>query len=240
MLQENLEERVRLADQTHKYRDAVLDRAVFFLLWHGGLRVGEVEELRLDDLDLESRKIFVRRGKGVQDRTVYLTDTAFRAVQTYLEHRGEGITDHFFMYRNRALRKDLVWDRIKAAGKRTGVKVYPHRLRHTCATQLLNAGCRVPSIQRFLGHKRLNTTMVYAKIHDHKVAEDYYDGMEHIEKRMSLAAMGDVVKAPIRENERLQLLSLIDELTDSNMKNQDRLEVIAQMRCLLTQETESG
>jgi len=44
------------------------------------------------------------------------------------------------------------------------VTVYPHRLRHTCATQLLNAGCRVTSIQKFLGHKRLNSTMIYARL----------------------------------------------------------------------------
>jgi len=66
----------------------------------------------------------------------------------------------------------------------------------------------VPSIQRFLGHKRLNTTMVYAKIHDHKVAEDFYVGMKQIEKRMSLAEMGDVVKVPIDGCELEQLLAL--------------------------------
>ena len=64
-------------------------------------------------------------------------------------------TDHLFLYRNELLCKDLVRNRVQAAGERAGVKVYPHRLGRTCATQLLNAGCRVTSIQKLLGHRRL-------------------------------------------------------------------------------------
>ena len=56
--------------------------------------------------------------------------------------------------------------------------MYPHKLRHTCATQLLNAGCPVTSIQKFLGHKKLNTTMVYARAHDHTVEADYFAAMK--------------------------------------------------------------
>jgi hypothetical protein len=67
-----------------------------------------------------------------------------------------------------------------------GVKVHPHRLRHTCATQLLNAGCRVTSIQRFLGHNKLNTTMIYARAHDKEVAQDYFKAMESVERRMEI------------------------------------------------------
>ena len=107
-------------------------------------------------------------------------------LRAYLAVRGMGPTDHLFLYRNEPLSKDLVRDRIKAAGERVGVKVYPHRLRHTCATQLLNAGCRVTSIQKFLGHKRLNSTMIYARVHDRTVAEDYYAAMEAVEKRLEV------------------------------------------------------
>jgi site-specific recombinase XerC len=52
------------------------------------------------------------------------------------------------------------------SGVRVGVQVYPHRLRHTAATKLLNASYRITSIQKFLGHKKLNTTMIYARLHD--------------------------------------------------------------------------
>lgn len=103
-----------------------------------------------------------------------------------IEVRGLGGSDHLFLYRNRALRKDLAYNRIKASGQRVGVPVSPHRLRHTCATQLLNAGCPATSIQKLLGHQRLNSTMVYARVHDHTMAQDYYAAMEQVEQRLDL------------------------------------------------------
>ena len=146
-----------------------------------------ISPLKLEDLDLPGRKLMVRNGKGLSDRAVYLTDTAVRAVRAYLPVRGLGPTDHLFLYRNEPLSKDLIRNRLQAAGKRVGVKVYPHRLRHTCATQLLNAGCRVTSIQKFLGHKRPNSTMIYARVHDQTVADDYYSAMERVEQRLRIA-----------------------------------------------------
>ena len=73
------------------------------------------------------------------------------------------------------------WVGSWASAGRTGIPVYAHRLRHTCATQLLNAGCRITSIQKFLGHKRLNTTLVYARANDRTVADDYYTVMTSVE-----------------------------------------------------------
>jgi site-specific recombinase XerD len=183
LLRDEIEAGAARAETPAQQRDALLDRAAFYLLWQGGLRLGELEELKLEDLDLPNRKLMVRKGKGLSDRAVYLTDTAVAAVRDYLLLRGMGPTDHLFLYRNEPLSKDLIRGRIQAAGERVGVKVYPHRLRHTCGTQLLNAGCRVTSIQKFLGHKRLNSTMVYARVHDRTVAEDYYAAMERIEQR---------------------------------------------------------
>ena len=184
LIRDDLENRVSDADTSAKLRDARLDRAAFYLLWQGALRLGEVEELRLEDLDLPGGKLTVRRGKGQKDRTVFLTNIAVQSLQDYLEMRGLGPTEHVFFYRNLPVSKDLIGSRIRASGKRTGVKVTPHRLRHTCATQLLNAGCRITSIQKFLGHRCISTTMVYAKVHDQSVSDDYYKAMERIEKRL--------------------------------------------------------
>jgi site-specific recombinase XerD len=117
---------------------------------------------------------------------VYLTETAIHALQEYLAVRGEGSGDHVFLYRNAPLKRDLLRDRLKRVGRHVGVKVFPHHLRHTCATQLLNAGCRVTSIQRFLGHKKLSSTMIYARAHDQTVAEDYFAAMERVEQRLEI------------------------------------------------------
>ena len=91
-------------------------------------------------------------------------------------------------------------------------------------------------IQQFLGHKRLNTTMIYARVHNHQVADDYYTAMEQIEKRLDLGGNEDV-KVPIGADERAQLLALVEQLSDPNLKKQARLELVAQMRWLLSPET---
>jgi integrase len=192
LVRNDLEERVKTARTQAQRRDALLDRAAFYLLWQAGLRVGELEELRLNDLNISTgsmqtlaqKQLIVRRGKGMKDRTVYLTENAIAALEDYLAVRGPGNSDHVFLYRTRSLCRDLVRDRLKAAGDRTGVKVTPHMLRHTFATQLLNAGCRVTTIQALLGHKRLNSTMVYARVHDQTVAADYFEAMAVIEERL--------------------------------------------------------
>ncbi|MCA9934374.1 MAG: tyrosine-type recombinase/integrase [Anaerolineales bacterium] len=183
-LQADLEQRGVQADTPSRQRNALLDRAAFYLLWQGGLRLGEAEELRLDDLNLAHKQLIIRQGKGCKDRAVYLTDKAVAALQAYLAVRGDGPTDHVFLYRHRPVCKDFLRGRIKAAGERAGVKVTPHQLRHTYATQLLNAGCKITTIQALLGHKHINTTLTYARVHDRTVAEDYFAAMAEVEKRL--------------------------------------------------------
>ncbi len=209
-LQEDFEGRVAQARQSNHRRDALLDRAAFYLLWQGGLRIGEVEELRLDDLDLPNRKLAVCNSKGAEDRVVFLTDRVVLALKEYLAVRGMGHSDHVFLYRNAPLKKDLIRNRLKAAGKRVGVDEYPHRLRHTCATQLLNAGCRITSIQRFLGHKSLSTTMIYAHAHDQTVAKHYFTAMEKVEQGSE--TLPRPKETTSKEPRKTELLGLIERL----------------------------
>ncbi|MBK8987680.1 MAG: tyrosine-type recombinase/integrase [Chloroflexi bacterium] len=184
-LRTDLEQRVNQAPTPVAKRNALLDRAAFYLLWQGGLRLGEVEELTLADLNLTQRHLVVRRGKGLQDRAVYLTDGAVAALTAYLVVRGSSQTDHVFLFRHKPVCKDFIRGRIKAAGERTGVKVTPHQLRHTFATQLLNAGCKITTIQALLGHRHPNSTLVYARLHDHTVAADYLAAITIIEGRLA-------------------------------------------------------
>jgi hypothetical protein len=172
----------------------------------------------------------VRRGKGLLDRTVFLTPSVVRVLQAYLPMRGPGPTEHVFLYRNQALSKDLIPGRLKACGSRVGVPVYAHRLRHTCATQLLNAGCRITSIQKFLGHRRINTTLTYARAHDQTVAEDYFTAMGSVEKRLDL--FGEEVEKtsePLREEERVELLSLAGQLAQPEVSVKQRMEIAFRM-----------
>jgi len=232
-LRDEFESRVIQAGDYRHRREAVLDRASFYLLWQSGLRMGEVEELRLEDLDLEGRRFTVRQSKNLKDRTVFMTDSTVLAVQEYLAVRGPGPTDHVFLYRNQPISKDLVPARLKIAGERVGVKVYPHRLRHTAATQLLNAGCRVTSIQKFLGHKELNTTMIYARVHDQTVGDDYYSAMQKVEQRLDLVGDLEELESSIQDNKRVQLLELIQQVVEPGLSVQSQIEIADRMREVL-------
>ncbi len=183
-LRDDLEQELTKATTTAKIRLCRLDLAAFYLLWQGGLRLCELEDLTLEDLSLDQQRIVIRRSKGVKDRTIYLTEATAQAVKAYLEVRGTGNGDYVFLYRHKHISRELIRCRLKAAGKRTGVKVTPHMLRHTFATQLVNAGCKITSIQALLGHKRLQTTLTYARLHDQTIATDYYTAMTVIEERL--------------------------------------------------------
>lgn len=252
-LQADLEQRVIQADTPSRQRNTLLDRAAFYLLWQGGLRLGEAEELRLDDLNispsanalcrstpaLAQKQLIIRQGKGRKDRAVYLTDKAVAALQAYLAVRGDGPTDHVFLYRHQPVNKDFLRGRIKAAGERTGVKVTPHQLRHTYATQLLNAGCKITTIQALLGHKRINTTLTYARVHDHTVAEDYFAAMAVVEKCLeshlpqpplsgSDPAEKELKPSQSKENVR-QLLKLVAALQAEPL-NANQQTLLAELR----------
>jgi site-specific recombinase XerD len=236
-LREEIERNAREEVFHSRRRVALLIRAAFYLLWQGGMRLGEVEEVRLEDLDFPQKRLSVRVGKGKKDRTVYLTETAIHALQEYLAVRGEGSGDHIFLYNNAPVKKDLIRAQLKYAGERVEVKVFPHRLRHTCATQLLNAGCRITSIQRFLGHKDLASTMIYAKAHDQTVADDYFTAMQRVEQRLEIVPVEkdnrtersrsiEVVK--VREPEKV--LQLIEQLYLPDLCYEDRLGIAFQLR----------
>jgi len=235
-VQMDLEQRVTQAEKTAQRRNALMDRATFYLMWHAGLRVSEVEELCLSNLNLGQRQISVRQGKGRKDRTVYLTDVTVKALQAYLAMRGQGRTEHLFVYRHKPLSKDLVRVRIKAAGQRTGVKVTPHQLRHTCATQLVNAGCQITTIQAMLGHRRLKSTMIYARVYDRTVAEDYYAAMTVIERRLELHLHG-LPETGTSQKQQPQtfsngtdhLLNLVDALNNGSLSD-DQQQILTQLR----------
>lgn len=232
-LRDDFEGRVTQANDARARRDALLDRAGFYLLWQCGLRKGEVEELRLEDLDFGGRQLTVRNGKSQADRTVYLAEGVERALREYLSVRGMGPTDHVFLYRNQPISKLLIHDRLKACGERVGVAAHAHRLRHTCATQLLNAGCRVTSIQKLLGHKRLNTTMIYARAYDETVEEDYFRAMSSVEKRMELLDEAEEKEEPVTEDAKGQILALTEKLTEPELSAEERLVIAAQIRLVL-------
>jgi len=154
-------------------RDDLLDRAWFYLLSEAALRISEVCDLRLGDIDLAAQRLIVRQGKENRDRTVPISPTLRLALSAYLPQRGQAQTDHLLIYSQQAASADMIWKRLHRYGQQAQVTVSPHRLRHTLATRLLNQGMPITSLQRLLGHEKLDTTLVYARVHNETVRLDY-------------------------------------------------------------------
>jgi hypothetical protein len=127
---------------------------------------------------------------------------------------------------------------LKEAGQRVGVKVNPHRLRHTCATQLLNAGCRITSIQAYLGHKKLNTTMIYARAYDQTVAEDYFAAMERVEQRLDIAPKlkiaQEISAKTVNELPTSKMIVWVEQLALPELCQQERLEIVENLKQALS------
>jgi site-specific recombinase XerD len=162
-------------------RDDRLDRAWFYLLAHEGLRLSELCDLRLGNLDLVGQRVAVREGKGKRDRIVPLSATTITALYDYLTVRDTAQSDHLLIFRQRVIKPSLVQNRLLRYGKAVDVKVSPHQLRHTLATRLVNTGMDIVSIQRLLGHEKLETTMIYAHVHDITVERDFRQAMASLE-----------------------------------------------------------
>jgi len=160
-----------------------LENACFFVLAHTGMRSCECVELTFQDLDLHAGRIIIRQGKGRRDRLVYLSSTAHTALSLYLVHCTHPLTNALFAYPNgHPVNYRWLHRCITALGKAAGVpNVTPHRLRHTLATNLLNAGMKIVDIQKILGHEVITTTMIYARVLDQTVEKDYHQAMRWIE-----------------------------------------------------------
>lgn len=174
-----------------------LDRAWFYLLAHGGLRLSELCDLQVGDLHLTGQRLLIREGKGRQDRVIPLSQTTVAALQDYLAVRGEARSDHLLIYAQWAIRPRMVQQRIASYGKAVGLKVWPHRLRHTLATRLVNVGMNIVSIQRLLGHDKPETTMIYARVHDTTVERDFQLAIARLEAHQQPASIPQLPEPPL-------------------------------------------
>ena len=164
------------------------DIAIFKLMLRCGLRVEEVSNLSLGDIDLKRRRILVQQGKGGKDRVVYISDDAHDALVAYLKSRSHYRVKKVFLvekgnYKGQPISVRGIQKRIEYYAKKTGLKVSCHRLRHTMATQLLNAEAEVETIQDLLGHNWITTTQRYCKVSNLKVQRDYFKAMRNVLQR---------------------------------------------------------
>lgn len=151
------------------------DRALVEFLYSTGVRVSELVALNVGDIEMGRQELIVY-GKGSKERKTYLTDSAKFYLLRYLQTRSaeEGIND-----RPLFVTLDKPHDRLTAAGvqymlrqlgQRAGVEnVHPHRFRRTIATDLLGRGMPIEQVKEFLGHEKLDTTMIYCTVKEDSV-----------------------------------------------------------------------
>ena len=161
------------------------DLAIFMLMLRAGLRVEEVANLTLGAVDHRRSQIMVRSGKGAKDRLVYLYEDAADALAAYLQLRPETDEPRIFLvekgiYKGQPLSVRGIQKRAEYYSEKCGVHVSCHQLRHTMATDLLNAGADVVTIQYLLGHSRIKTTLRYARLSNQRARKDFYQSMDRV------------------------------------------------------------
>ena len=169
-------------DQTADTETGLLHRSWFLTLALTGIRLSELLDLRISDLELPTRRLFIHESKNEQGRVVFLTPALAQHLQAYLAWRPNSQTDHLFVTPDgRPLAQGTVRYRCRQWGAIHAVSFSPHRLRHTFATRLLNQGLPLESIRRLLGHKTLTMTLRYARLHDSTVRQHFDDATAYLE-----------------------------------------------------------
>jgi integrase/recombinase XerD len=158
--------------------DNTRDKAVISVFLYTGLRVSELVNLEIGDVDFEENIIYVHAGKGDKDRIVVMPDVCRDCVKVYMKERIKIRSNNNYLFisnKKTRFNTSTVERMVKRVGERSGIakKVTPHVLRHTFATSVLRNGGDIRFIQQILGHSSLATTQIYTHIDDSTLKEMY-------------------------------------------------------------------
>lgn len=159
------------------------DKAIMEVLFSTGLRVSELVRLNRDSVNLE-RKEFGVIGKGGRPRVVFLSDSAVSWLERYLKVRDDFFAPLFIRYAGKKVEESKLGEGLRLTVRsvqrivekyvrraRLPVKITPHGLRHSFATDLLSGGADLRSIQEMLGHKNISTTQIYTHVTNPQLRE---------------------------------------------------------------------
>jgi site-specific recombinase XerD len=168
--------------------DALRDRTMFLLMLRCGLRVGEVSSLPWAAIDFAQGTVRINNSKGQVDRVVYLAPDATKALRQWQRLRA---AEARYVFPSRMTRKGglplsarQIRNRMTRYLKLAGItKAYsPHSLRHTFATQLLNAGASLEVVKELMGHRSLDMTLRYTQLYDRTKRAQYDHAMAQVAK----------------------------------------------------------
>jgi len=162
------------------------DQALILLLLHTGMRIGELLNTKVTDIILSERKIMINIGeKNFEGRVVYYSHDADNALRQWLSIRKPDKEYLFYGTTRNDLSYVQAWNIMRNYLEKAGLahKDYsPHSLRHTFATNMLNAGLRLEVLQQILGHRCIEMTLRYARMSNLTRENEYFKAMTKIEK----------------------------------------------------------
>jgi len=163
---EEVDSMIRAATRTR-------DKLIVAMLYSTGMRVSELVNIRIDDIDLKERSVRVV-GKGGRERVVFFDERTRRLLIKYLEEAK--LRDYLFPGRGGGHVHYVTVERVvKTLARNAGIRkrVTPHVLRHSFATRSLSQGMDIREIQELLGHASLKTTQIYTHLSRRRLLEDY-------------------------------------------------------------------
>jgi site-specific recombinase XerD len=160
-----------LAQPNRRYPTGLRDRALIRIFYRGGLRCSEALDLAPRDVQLARHELRVN-GKGDKDRVVWVDDTTAEILDAWKAVRPRSAF-FFCTLKGGRLDDSAVRHMMARRGRKAGIeiRVHPHMLRHSYATELLEDGIPLPHVQRLLGHEDLETTAIYLHLVDEELRE---------------------------------------------------------------------
>lgn len=151
------------------------DRLIIRLLYFGGIRVSELSNLKIEDIDFLEGYITIRQGKGGKDRVIVIDQDTLNLADTFRKYRTKG-----YLIRSQKTKKQLSVRQIEQLITnyciKAGIpreKAHPHALRHSFAVHSLKKGTNIRTLQKQLGHTSLTNTQIYLDILPKDIKDNY-------------------------------------------------------------------
>ena len=162
-------------DKIRSHCTTIRNRALVEMLLSSGIRVAELSNLQISDIDFNSLSVHIREGKGAKERVSYMTSVCAMHLKAYLLQRFDNNPALFVSDRkNQQLNPSGIRFILKSIEKASNIEdIHPHRFRRTFATNLAKRGMDVQTIARLMGHSNIQTTMIYVAMDDNKIISEY-------------------------------------------------------------------